>query len=866
MAQFELQPDGRVRIVGSGFDSFTGQYPQANPEIYRGESLQGRYPVILENQELATAPGVVRQFTNEIKADPKFQSDRKAKIEQLKRQYPQRRRELWEQTQGRALGLRDHTHPELMKIQQEAKTLAQQIDWSERNRLAQRQLSERYWGGNYNPQFMGAGQPLKSPSDMERTLGLSAMQIMALGNQEPEVLREQKRAVFKDLTPRLQGNASSLIQPNVVPQSDADWADYDAMGDTSPRSRQFLGQILDAEAQRLVNEGKLSKAVINPTGENRSWQEVAGIPGYRTAINKNYLPVIQSNRELIATAALPMPNRQPVPAMDMYGSKDQVQAFIDRTGEYPVASQVGITQRLPDGSTQVLSKTLPMSESAEAIYGDVIRNNMMPASSHYSPTIRDVMPDQAQKMMLREEDSYSALGNLKPTYSPEDAQTPEQLQYWVQEGLVGMPKDYVTRDGYGMSPVPAIKEKLGISNDPNYQMTPSDHKAVEVYSLMESQLGDKSKFERVPGEIDYAPQIVDTPYFDEHGNPTRLDRSIPGWTPSKEYAYGPLRPPAANPLANVTERVPLDKEQLFTPRTLEYNLPGLGFDNQSTAVPFLTGTEAERMQNQWVVGKLEGADKMQPYYRDIILADNKLSAAGKDARSAYDNAISGESLPINQPLDTPSRQVQVTPGELQASKALDQQVLMREALTGGIPRVDLIETPGLGGISSFDTDSEFRYGTRPLAGMERRDGAIAQPIPTNTLDFENPDLRFGEGQLLDRETNSNRVLDTATGEYRYKGGYAPGYEPLDPQELSRRADSLKQRMIGNPIGDAIQEVASRAPGQRVLSAVANTKAAAPVLESAIAASPAGKDLAAKYGPDMLKAIARKAAARGARIA
>jgi hypothetical protein len=398
---------------------------------------------------------------------------------------------------------------------------------------------------------------------------------------------------------------------------------------------------------------------------------------------------------------------------------------------------------------------------------------------------------------------------------------------------------------------------------------------VEVYSLMESQLGDKSKFERVPGEIDYAPQIVDTPYFDEHGNPARLDRSIPGWTPSKEYAYGPLRPPAANPLANVTERVPLDKEQLFTPRTLEYNLPGLGFDNQSTAVPFLTGTEAERMQNQWVVGELEGADKMQPYYRDIILADDKLSAAGKDARSAYDTAIGSITAPLSPGLQaialdpdttSPSRQIQPTANELQASKALDQQVLMREALTGGIPRVDLIETPGLGGISSFDTDSEFRYGTRPLAGMERRDGAIAQAIPTNTLDFENPDLRFGEGQLLDRETNSNRVLDTATGEYRYKGGYAPGYEPLDPQELSRRADSLKQRMIGNPIGDAIQEVASRAPGQRVLSAVANTKAAAPVLESAIAASPAGKDLAAKYGPDMLKAIARKAAARGARIA
>jgi hypothetical protein len=148
--------------------------------------------------------------------------------------------------------------------------------------------------------------------------------------------------------------------------------------------------------------------------------------------------------------------------------------------------------------------------------------------------------------------------------------------------------------------------------------------------------------------------------------------------------------------------------------------------------------------------------------------------------------------------------------------------------------------------------------------MQRRDNSIATAVPTDVVDFENPDLRFGQGQILEREpaTQVGRVLNPSTGEYGYAGGYAPGYKPLAPEELSRRAEGIRGQIIGNPIADAIETVAKQSSVPSVAERI-NARNYAPIVEEAIAKTPIGSN--PKYA-EAVKALARKAALRGAKIA
>jgi hypothetical protein len=256
--------------------------------------------------------------------------------------------------------------------------------------------------------------------------------------------------------------------------------------------------------------------------------------------------------------------------------------------------------------------------------------------------------------------------------------------------------------------------------------------------------------------------------------------------------------------------------------------------------------------------KLDFADSRNRRMFDI---QSDLEGQIADDTRSYDLSLGRESYgPTSQPLATPSRQVVVTPGELAGSQALDQAIVGREALTGGIPRLELQTTPS----GRYDVSPDFRYDTRSLAGMQRRDGSIARAVLAPGFDFDNLDLQVPENQVLDREPSirPDRFLDPSTGEYKYAGGYAPGYKPLAPEELSRRAEGIRGQIIGNPIADAIETVAKQSSVPSVAERI-NARNYAPIVEEAIAKTPIGSN--PKYA-DAVKALARKAALRGARIA
>jgi Mg2+ and Co2+ transporter CorA len=187
MAQFELQPDGSVRILGENFAGLSGRRPTPNPQVYRGGTLEGRYPVIIDNVDLSTAPGPVRTFQQETINNPAFQFAAKTKIDQLGQKYKQRRQELY--AQG-IPGAADHTHPELRSIASQAERIKQQIPWQEQEQIAKRQLGLRYGGATYNRNYdlapEGGALKVGNPSDMVNRLGLSAQSLMSIANQSSD--------------------------------------------------------------------------------------------------------------------------------------------------------------------------------------------------------------------------------------------------------------------------------------------------------------------------------------------------------------------------------------------------------------------------------------------------------------------------------------------------------------------------------------------------------------------------------------------------------------------------------------------------------------------------------------------------------